>query len=159
MKGQSLLTQHYFTTHSCGRPTSPSSSASSGLALSQASSRVSLAALSCRHSLVPSPVLSPALSHAPSHAPSSVPSHESSAPSCAPSITPLPESSSAQATLWDPLCAPVPSGLPWLEVSSSAAGGEEEEGYDLDKDNRDTEFLLDTEEDSPMMTEKDKSEI
>ena len=53
----------------------------------------------------------------------------------------------------------MPSGLPWLEVLSSAAGGEEEEGYDLDKDDRDTEFLLDTEEDGPMMTEKDKSKI
>ena len=52
----------------------------------------------------------------------------------------------------------MPLGLPRLEVSSSAAGGEEE-GYDSDKDDRDTEFLLDTEEDGPMMTEKDESEI
>ena len=53
----------------------------------------------------------------------------------------------------------MPLGLPWLEVSSSTAGGQEGEGYDLDKDDRDTEFLLDTEKDGPMMTEKDESEI
>ena len=57
------------------------------------------------------------------------------------------------------MCVPVPLGLPWLEVSSSTAGGQEGEGYDLDKDDRDTEFLLDTEKDGPMMTEKDESEI
>ena len=100
------------------------------------------------HSLVPSPVLSAAPSHVPS-----------CALSCAPSIVPSPERSSIQPTLQDPSCTPVPSGLLQLEISSNAAGKEEEGGYESDGEERNTEFLLDTEEDGPMVTAKDKSEI
>ena len=53
----------------------------------------------------------------------------------------------------------MPSGLPQLEISSNVAGEEEEEGYESDGEERNTEFLLDTEEDGPMATAKDKSEI
>jgi len=49
--------------------------------------------------------------------------------------------------------------LPRLEVSPNAAGGQEEEGYDSDTEERAMGFLLDTEEDGPMMTERDDSEI
>ena len=83
---------------------------------------------------------------APSHGHSLVPSPvlsatPSHAPSHAPSITLL------------------PSGLPQLEVSPNAAGGQEEEGYDSDMEERAMGFLLDTEEDGPMTIERDDSEI
>jgi len=49
--------------------------------------------------------------------------------------------------------------LPQLEVSPNVAGGQEEEGYDSDMEERAMGFLLDTEEDGPMMIERDNSEI
>ena len=89
-----------------------------------------------------------------SHAPSHVPSR---ALSCAPSVAPLPEGPSAQPTLGDPTCDSVPLGLPQLEVLSNAPGGQEEEEYRSDVEERDMEFL-DTEE-GLMEKAKDKSKI
>lgn len=53
----------------------------------------------------------------------------------------------------------MPLGLPQLEILSNVAGEEEEEGYESDREERNTEFLLNTEEDGPMAMAKDKSEI
>jgi len=49
--------------------------------------------------------------------------------------------------------------MPQLEVSSNALGGQEEEEYGSDVEERDMEFLLDTEEEGPMERAKEKSEI
>jgi len=158
MKGQRLLTKLGIFTISHGQSTSCLSSVSLGSALSQASSRVLLAAPSCRHSLVPSPVSSAA----PSCVPSCV---QSCAPSCAPSCVPscalscAPSCELSYVLSCTPSITPLPLGLPQLEVSPNVAGGQEEEGYDSDTEERATGFLLDTEEDGPMMIERDNSEI
>jgi len=49
--------------------------------------------------------------------------------------------------------------MPQLEVSSNMPGGQEEEEYGSDVEERDMEFLLDTEEEGLMERAKDKSEI
>jgi len=68
--------------------------------------------------------------------------------------------SPAQPTSQDPSCKPVPSGLPWLEVLSSAAGGElVAGGYGSDAEEWDMVYLVDKEEADPMATAKDADDI